>query len=73
MSDMRIGPIARVARHIVLMAGGVVMIAPFAIMSDIVQAAKRNYERDFHLFPEHWALNSELFRRYAKVRCSAIC
>jgi multiple sugar transport system permease protein len=57
MNGMRMGPIARVARHIVLMAGGIVMIAPFAIM--VLTSFKPQGEiltAEFHLLPERWAL-----------------
>ena len=57
MSGMRIGPIARVARHVVLIAGGIVMIAPFAIM--VLTSFKPQSEiltADFHMLPERWAM-----------------
>jgi multiple sugar transport system permease protein len=45
------------ARHIILMAGGIVMIAPFAMM--VLTSFKPQSEiltADFHLLPERWAL-----------------
>jgi multiple sugar transport system permease protein len=57
MNGMRMGPIARMARHIILMAGGIVMIAPFAMM--VLTSFKPQSEiltADFHLLPERWAL-----------------
>ena len=57
MNGMRIGPVAWIARHIILMAGGIVMIAPFAMM--VLTSFKPQSEiltADFHLLPERWAL-----------------
>jgi multiple sugar transport system permease protein len=57
MNGMRMGPIARMARHIILMAGGIIMIAPFAMM--VLTSFKPQSEiltADFHLLPERWAL-----------------
>lgn len=57
MNGMRIGPIAWIARHIILMAGGLVMIAPFAMM--VLTSFKPQSEiltADFRVLPERWAL-----------------
>ena len=57
MNGMRIGPVAWIARHVILMAGGIVMIAPFAMM--VLTSFKPQSEiltADFHLLPERWAL-----------------
>ena len=57
MNGMRIGPAAWIARHVILMAGGIVMIAPFAMM--VLTSFKPQSEiltADFHLLPERWAL-----------------
>jgi multiple sugar transport system permease protein len=57
MNGMRMGPIARIARHVILMAGGIIMIAPFAMM--VLTSFKPQSEiltADFHLLPERWAL-----------------
>lgn len=57
MNDMRMGPIGRIARHVILMAGGIVMIAPFAMM--VLTSFKPQSEiltADLHLLPERWAL-----------------
>ena len=57
MNGMRIGPVAWIARHFILMAGGIFMIAPFAMM--VLTSFKPQSEiltADFHLLPERWAL-----------------
>ena len=57
MNGIRMGPIARIARHVILMAGGIIMIAPFAIM--VLTSFKPQSEiltAEFHLLPERWAL-----------------
>lgn len=57
MNGMRMGPVAWIARHIILMAGGIFMIAPFAMM--VLTSFKPQSEiltADFHLLPERWAL-----------------
>jgi multiple sugar transport system permease protein len=68
MNGMRMGPIARMARHIILMAGGIVMIAPFAMM--VLTSFKPQSEiltADFHLLPERWALIQNYFAATQKV------
>lgn len=57
MNGMRIGSVAWIARHVILIAGGIVMIAPFAMM--VLTSFKPQSEiltADFHLLPERWAL-----------------
>ena len=57
MNGARLGPVAWIARHVILMAGGIVMIAPFAMM--VLTSFKPQSEiltADFHLLPERWAL-----------------
>jgi multiple sugar transport system permease protein len=57
MNGIRIGPVARIARHIILMTVGIIMIAPFAMM--VLTSFKPQSEiltADFHLLPERWAL-----------------
>jgi multiple sugar transport system permease protein len=68
MNGMRMGPIARMARHIILVAGGIVMIAPFAMM--VLTSFKPQSEiltADFHLLPERWALIQNYFAATQKV------
>lgn len=57
MNGIRMGPIARIARHVILMTGGIIMIAPFAMM--VLTSFKPQSEiltAEFHLLPERWAL-----------------
>ena len=57
MNGIRMEPIARIVRHVILMAGGIIMIAPFAMM--VLTSFKPQSEiltAEFHLLPERWAL-----------------
>ncbi|MBM3557942.1 MAG: carbohydrate ABC transporter permease, partial [Alphaproteobacteria bacterium] len=68
MRTRRLGPVAGFLRHAVLMAGAVVMIAPFVWM--VLTSLKPQAEiiiTEFRLFPEKWAVVHNYTQAFTRV------
>lgn len=68
MRHRDLGPVAGTLRHVILMAGAVIMIAPFAWM--VLSSFKPQGEiltADFRLLPERWALIENYTMAFTRV------
>lgn len=68
MRSVRLRPLARLARHIVLLCGTMVMLAPFALMlATSFKPKDEIFSPEFHLLPRHWAAAENYYQALTQV------
>ena len=68
MRSIRLHPLARLARHGVLLCGAAVMLAPFVLMlATSFKPKDEIFSPEFHLLPRHWAAAENYYQALTQV------
>lgn len=68
MSSARMRPLARLARHVVLLCGAAVMLAPFVLMvATSFKPKDEIFSFEFHFLPHHWAAAENYYTALTQV------